>query len=841
MLILTMIAATTAIVAQSHTSIYHDTICPDTRFVIHENRVDVVNVTDWDNSIGWTIDGRWGFGPHETNNRYVSDQNCQAADCYYPGCESNCTTDSYGGVTYYYTSDWCLAMTCTETPRGPSVLPPSGNGTAAFCSVYQGGTSAPTSQLISPFYDIYAPEQTSVSFQYLSESIEIVAQNITYFSTISFKYRKEGSTQWVELWNSGGGDVSNWSTYQNSLAALPGSGRYSFCFSVTGNAYVAAIDNFHIIGLQATPIPSEVLRATEGSTITTTDTVHLSTGYDSIIYTQWYIAPEAHTEIQSEHCDSVMMGGYWIYHTDDYIDSTLTTTHGCDSIVTHHLIIHFTSDTHQVDTSVCEQFTWLDNGTSYTESGVYLNHDTNQYGCDSIGVLRLAVYHSSQILTTDSACNQYTWAFNRQQYTNSNTYYDTLTNAGGCAVYGTLNLTINHCAVVDFPDNVDSTRCMMLQEASSWSIRNAWSSGGGVSNHNTPMVGDLDDDGVPEIVCFSSNGEYDNNGYIDNRILVFDGVSKQIKQNIAMPAYVTAYDASAYGLVKLANRRGLIVVACCDMYLRAFDIQSSNPNVPIWTSDQPYNTNGQYAVTVSFADFMGDGNTEIAVCNKIFDAQTGTLLATATGGACSGASFAHYSHRTGRILYTSSIANILGDDRQELILGNEIYDVNIVNYNGTNSNSLTLVKRISPPTGVVEDGHAQVADFDLDGHLDVLITNKNIAGSGGVVSMYVWDVSRNTTSQAVQIPCNMSGKSIPLIADIDGDNQLEVVIQCAASGVGNNRVRTYKYNATTNQFQFLWGFPVDEDSYSNGMTAFDFNLDGKTEMLICDQSRIRVV
>ncbi|MBQ0015709.1 MAG: gliding motility-associated C-terminal domain-containing protein, partial [Bacteroidales bacterium] len=34
---------------------------------------------------------------------------------------------------------------------------------------------------------------------------------------------------------------------------------------------------------------------------------------------------------------------------------------------------------------------------------------------------------------------------------------------------------------------------------------------------------------------------------------------------------------------------------------------------------------------------------------------------------------------------------------------------------------------------------------------------------------------------------------------------------------------------------------VDEDSYSNGMTAFDFNLDGKTEMLICDQSRIRVV
>ncbi|MBQ0015803.1 MAG: VCBS repeat-containing protein, partial [Bacteroidales bacterium] len=562
---------------------------------------------------------------------------------------------------------------------------------------------------------------------------------------------------------------------------------------------------------------------------------------DSIIYTHWYVAPEGSTDIYASRCDSVYWNRQWHYTDNSYIDSSLTTIHGCDSIVTYHYVIKHASDTHFVDTSVCDAFLWSDDGLSYTETGVYHHRDTNRQGCDSIGTLRLTVYHSTRTRTIDSACNKYIWPFNRKTYTRSNTYYDTLINAGGCKDYGRLDIIINNCAIVDFPDNVDSLRCMMLQDSSAWSIQNAWSSGGGVSNHNTPMVGDLDDDGVPEIVCFSSNGEYDNNGYIDNRILVFDGASKQIKASITMPAYVTAYDASAYGLVKLANRKGLIVVACCDMYLRAFDIQSRTPDVPVWTSDQPYSSNRQYAVTVSFADFMGNGNPCIAVCNKIFDAQTGVLLATATGGMCSGASYAHYSHRTGRILYVATAANILGDDRQELILGNEIYNVNINNYGSTDRNSLTLAKRITPPNGVVQDGHAQVADFNLDGHLDVLITNKNIAGSGGVVSMYVWDVAHNTTSAAVQIPCNMSGKSIPLIADIDGDNQLEVVIQCAASGVGNNRVRTYKYNATTNQFQLMWGFPVDEDSYSNGMTAFDFNLDGKTEMLICDQSRIRVV
>ncbi|MBQ0015708.1 MAG: hypothetical protein KBT04_01830, partial [Bacteroidales bacterium] len=205
--------------AQSHTSEFYDTICPNTQYVFHGGTTYVVNITDWDNGIGWTPEGRWGFGPHETNNGYVGDQNCVAGDCYYPSCENYCTTDTYGGVTYYYTSDWCLAMTCTETPRGPSIFPPSGNGTAAFCSVYQGGTSASNSKLTSPFYDIYDPAQTSIPFQYLSESLEIVAQHHTYYSTISFQYLKEGTTQWVELWNSGGGDVSSWSTYLGSLAA----------------------------------------------------------------------------------------------------------------------------------------------------------------------------------------------------------------------------------------------------------------------------------------------------------------------------------------------------------------------------------------------------------------------------------------------------------------------------------------------------------------------------------------------------------------------------------------------------------------------------------------------
>lgn len=39
----------------------------------------------------------------------------------------------------------------------------------------------------------------------------------------------------------------------------------------------------------------------------------------------------------------------------------------------------------------------------------------------------------------------------------------------------------------------------------------------------------------------------------------------------------------------------------------------------------------------------------------------------------------------------------------------------------------------------------------------------------------------------------------------------------------------------------MWGYVPNEDSYSNSVTAFDFNQDGLLELLICDQSTIRIV
>ena len=342
------------------------------------------------------------------------------------------------------------------------------------------------------------------------------------------------------------------------------------------------------------------------------------------------------------------------------------------------------------------------------------------------------------------------------------------------------------CLNNNLPDNIDSANCVFFPTATEWGIKVGWSSENIVSNLNIPLVGDLDNDGHPEIICFSMGGDYPGTpSASNNQILVFDGVTKQLKTTITMSSPVTAFDAAAYGMVKLPTGKGLIVAACYDYKLRAYDITASDPSTPFWISDVDYgSTYGDWGVNVSFADFNRDGHPEVYVRNKIYNAETGALLVSMEGSENTGSSYCHYSHQTNWKLSTPIAADMCNDSRLELILGNEIYDVNITNLSGTSGNSMSLVRQITPPNGIPADGNPQVADFNSDGFLDVFISIRNGAYYYEDVYCYVWDVHNNTVSQPLTINTWFSGKSIPMIADIDNDGLLEILIQCAASSGG---------------------------------------------------------
>lgn len=405
------------------------------------------------------------------------------------------------------------------------------------------------------------------------------------------------------------------------------------------------------------------------------------------------------------------------------------------------------------------------------------------------------------------------------------------------------------------PDNMDSVDCAFSPTPTDWSIRLGAIVGTGTQGDSictliNPLVGDLDGDGIPEIVCFSTRNVADNAfigggnpGSKVKNVVVYDGRTLQRKAKFDLPAYVSAFEATPFGLAKLYNGDALMVFACVDNNLYAFKLNGLGGATQVWGGVN-YGTGTDYATVVGFADFNNDSIPEVYVRNRIFNLATGQHLLT-VASPNRGATYAHVGSSSvatsGRNQFAASFAaDVVGDAQCELLLGNEIYSIQITNPNGTSGNSATLFAT-APTTGVSgigSDGHVQVADFNLDGYLDVFISCRPSANNSATVYGYVWDVHNNTVSTPIVQAVTQPGKSIPLIADIDNDGIPDVVMHCG--NVGAN-IRAYRYDTVSQSFSLFWTKGFSEDSYSNSMTLFDFNQDGENEMLICDNNQIAIV
>ena len=120
---------------------------------------------------------------------------------------------------------------------------------------------------------------------------------------------------------------------------------------------------------------------------------------------------------------------------------------GCDSTFVLNLTLHFSETLPPESVEACDSYTW--HGTTYTDSGLYPYHTTNQYGCDLTEQLQLTIHESETVnLDPITVCDSYTW--HGRVYTESGVaVYDT-TNQYGCNLQYILQLTINHSDTLDW-------------------------------------------------------------------------------------------------------------------------------------------------------------------------------------------------------------------------------------------------------------------------------------------------------------------------------------------------------------------------------------------------------
>ncbi|MEQ8624915.1 MAG: T9SS type A sorting domain-containing protein [Vicingaceae bacterium] len=160
-------------------------------------------------------------------------------------------------------------------------------------------------------------------------------------------------------------------------------------------------------------------------------------------------------------CDSLTwIDGITYTSNNNTATDTLTNAAGCDSIVTLDLTINF-STTNNDTVTACDRYTWNANNIIYTTSGTYMDTLTTTAGCDSVLTLELTIDSVSDLSTTTAGL---TITAN-----NANATYQWLDCGNNYAIIAgdtsqTFTATANGDYAVELTENacVDTSACVAI-------------------------------------------------------------------------------------------------------------------------------------------------------------------------------------------------------------------------------------------------------------------------------------------------------------------------------------------------------------------------------------------
>jgi hypothetical protein len=173
------------------------------------------------------------------------------------------------------------------------------------------------------------------------------------------------------------------------------------------------------------------------------DTLESTDGCDSVVILNLTVLPSFTMEINAAICDneSYDFHGLVLTEAGQYVD-TLTTAEGCDSVIILNLIVHPTYLT-QIEVSICGGGTYDFHGQELTESGIYFDTLSSQFGCDSVIELELEFLPAPVTAIEASICDGEVYIFHGSQLTESGVYSDTLSTAEGCDSVIVLTLIVH--------------------------------------------------------------------------------------------------------------------------------------------------------------------------------------------------------------------------------------------------------------------------------------------------------------------------------------------------------------------------------------------------------------
>jgi gliding motility-associated-like protein len=357
-----------------------------------------------------------------------------------------------------------------------------------------------------------------------------------------------------------------------------------------------------------------------------------------------------------------------------------------------------------------------------------------------------------------------------------------------------------------------------------------WTSEEIVPNYQTPLVADIDNDDVPEIVIMSSNSLVISDPRRSKDLLIINGATGATELTITTPFMawvgpnpiaIADIDGDGFGEIFIAS----IDHTDNDLADRRYLYCYEHTGALKWKSNVQYGYSGtaRFGSSLGLADFNYDGIPEVYVYNQVFNALTGVFLVE--GGVAGGKSI--MANQPWGDVANPIAANLTTSAGLELACGNTVYNVTITNTNGTTGNSMSPI--VLP---LFADGYTSLADIDLDGNLDLVV-----ASEGSTATLYVWNPGNGSPYLIASTTLANTGGNwigVPFIGDMDKDCSPEIGV------TRSRRVYALDYDGSAT-LASKWTLVTSDASGFTGITMFDFNQDGTQELVYRDESNLRII